>query len=286
MLRDIRELTGEQEAYAEELRRRWGGLLSYRYIGRAFASMDLGPVDDTVTLRHDMRDGTGGILLAVLGISSPEGGGMSDLDAVPNPVVHSCQVLDPGTDVRRIEVRSEVLRRGRQMSYSRSRIVDADQPDRVLALTEGQGVAIGTPPEGLERMELNPIDVVDSPDLPPLWQVFGGHRRDDGRWALPELGVELASPDAALHIGPQFVIFETAASDLATTIAGTDQLQGVSSHVMFLARGKTGPYRVEGEALAGRDGRVGVRVVLHDEGADDRMVTAGSYVFRDVSERA
>lgn len=278
MLRDIRELTYEQEAYAEELRRRWGGLLSYRYIGRAFSSMDLG-ADDTVTLRHDMRNPTGGLLLAVLGISSPEGGGMSDLDAVPNPVIHSCQVVDPGHDVRRIEVRSEVLRRGRQMSYSRSRVVDADQPERVLALTEGQGVAIGTPPDGLERMELNPIEVVDSPDLPPLWQVFGGRRRDDGAWALPELAVELASPDAALHIGPQFVLLETAAMDLATELAGTDQVQGVASHVMFLARGKVGPFRVVAEPAAGVGGSIAVRVTLHDEGADDRAITAGSYLF-------
>jgi hypothetical protein len=151
-LRDIRELGHEQEEYAAELRRRWGGLLSYRYIGRRYASMDAGPVDDIVALRHDMRDATGGILLAVLGIASPEGGAMSDLEAVPNPVIHSCQVLDPGRDVRRIEVVSEPLKRGRQMGYSRSRIVDADRPSRVLALTEGQGISLGTPPEGLEKM--------------------------------------------------------------------------------------------------------------------------------------
>lgn len=280
MLRDIRELTGEQEAYAAELRRRWGGLLSYRYLGRSFASMDLGPVDDTVTLRHDMRDPTGGILLAVIGISSPEGGGMSDLEAVPNPVVHSCQVLDPGRDVRRIEVRSEVLKRGRQMSYSRSLIVDADDPSRVLAVTEGQGIAIGTPPEGLEKMPVDRIEPEDSPDLPPLWQVFGAGRRDDGRWALPVLADELASPDAALHIGPQFVVLETAAADLAAELAGTDRLERVSSHVMFLARGKVGPFRVDTEPLAGADGAVGARVVLHDEGADDRAISAGSYLFR------
>ena len=106
MLRDIRELAGEPDAYAAELRRRWGGLLSYRYTGRSYASMDLGPADDTVTLRHDMRNTTGGILLAVLGSASPEGGGMSHLEAVPNPVIHSCQVLDPGRDVRRFAVKT------------------------------------------------------------------------------------------------------------------------------------------------------------------------------------
>jgi hypothetical protein len=274
MLRDIRELTDESESYAAELRRRWGGLLSYRYIGRTYSSMDLGPADDTVTLRHDMRNPSGGLLLAVLGIASPEGGGMSDLEAVPNPVIHSCQILDPGADVRRIRIDSETLKRGRQMGYSRSKIVDADHPGRILALTEGQGIAIGAPPDGLEKMPVNPIDVVNSPDLPPLWQVFGGSRRPDGHWALPELSEDVASPDAALHIGPQFVILETAAADAA----GSD-VQGLSSHIMFLARGKVGPFRVETEAMPGAGGVVAVRVELHDEGAEDKAVTAGSYVF-------
>jgi hypothetical protein len=280
VLRDIRELTDSPEAYAAELRRRWGGLLSYRYIGRSYASMDLGPEDNTVTIRSDMRNGAGGLLLAVLGIASPEGGHMSDLEAVPNPVIHSCQILDPGRDVRRIEMMSEELKRGRQMGYSRSKIVDADQPNRVLALTQGQGISIGSPPHGLERMEANPLEVLDSPDLPPLWQVFGGHRRDDGHWALGELAADVASPDAALHIGPQFVILETAANHRAAEVTGTDRLHGVSSHVMFLARGKVGPFRVETEPLAGADGVIAVRTVLHDEGVDDRVTTVGSYLLR------
>jgi acyl-coenzyme A thioesterase PaaI-like protein len=280
MLRDIRDLTDERDAYADELRRRWGGLLSYRYIGRRYASMDPRAVEETVTLRHDMRNPTGGLLLAVLGISAPESGLVSDLEAVPNPVIHSCQIVDPGRDVRRIEIVSEPLKRGRQMGYSRAKIVDADRPDRVLALIEGQGVTIGTPPDGLPKMAVDNIEVVDSPDLPPLWRVFGGHQRSDGRWALPELSAEVASPDAALHIGPQFVILETAAADAAAAVVNTDLLQGVSSHVTFLARGKVGPFRVQAEPLAGADGAVAVRVVLHDEGSDDKPITAGSYLFR------
>lgn len=279
MLRDIRELADDPEAYAAELGRRWGGLLSYRYLGRSYSSMDVGPVDDTVTVRHDMRNPTGGLLLAVLGIVSPDSGLVSDLEAVPNPVVHSIQVLDPGRDVRRIEIRSEDLKRGRRMAYSRSLIVDADNPGRVLALNEGQGVSIGTPPEGLVKMPLNPIEIVDSPDLPPLWRVFGAVRRGDGRWALPELTVEVASPDAALHIGPQFVVLETAALDAAAELVGTERLQGVSSHVMFLARGTTGPFRADTQPIRGAGGTVAVRIVLHDEGAGDKAITSGSYVF-------
>src|SRR5262249_37631733 len=140
MVRDIRELTDSAEAYANELRGRWGGLLGYRYIGRSYSAMDVGREDNAVTIRGDMRSAAGGLLLAVFGIASPEGGHMSDLEAVPNPVIHSCQIPDPGRDVRRIEMVSEELKRGRQMGYSRSKIVDADRPDRVLALTQGQGI--------------------------------------------------------------------------------------------------------------------------------------------------
>lgn len=112
MLRDICEFTDERRAYADEVRRRWGGLPSYRYLGRKYASMD------------------------------------------------------PGDVVR--------------------------------------------------------IEIVDSSDLP----------------------------------------------------------QGVSAHVMFLARGNAGPFRVEAEPFAGATGAVGVRVALHDEGNGDKAITADSYPFR------
>lgn len=64
--------------------------------------------------------------------------------------------------------------------------------------------------------------------------------------------------------------------DLASGVAGTDRLQMESWHVMFLARGKKGPFRVEGEAVRGAGARVGVRLTLHDEGNDDRAVTSAS----------
>jgi hypothetical protein len=281
MLKDIRELKEDPQAYAEELKRRWTGLLSYRYIGRNHGSMNTGPEDNTVTLRRDMRNAAGGLLVAPLSISSPEGNVGSDLVAVPNPVIHSCQILDSARDVKRIEViESETVKSGVRMGYSRSKIVDADNHARLIAFTEGQGVKIGTPPEGLEKMPEDKIEIVDSPDLPPLWEVFGASRRSDGHWVLPELSLELASPDAALHIGPQHVVLETAAIDLAAALVATDMLQMQAWHVMFLARGKIGPFRVEGEAVRGEANKVGVRMLIHDEGDDDRAVTTGSAVFQ------
>ena len=284
MVRDIRELQQDPVAYAAELQRRWGGLLSYRYIGRKYSSMDIGDVDNTVTLRRDMRNSSGGLLVAPLSISSPEGAVGSDRETVPNPVIHSCQILDPARDVRRIEVvESESLHIGQRLGYSRSTIVDAEDPNRVIALTEGQGVKVGEVPNGLEKMPPNPLDIVDSPDLPPLWAVFGAVKRDDGHWTLPALSVELASPDAALHIGPQHVLLETAAIDLGARLVGTDHIQMQSWHVMFLARGKVGPFRTEGRAVRGAGSTVGVRLSLYDEGNGGRMITAASAVFELVS---
>jgi len=280
-LRDIREFTGDADAYRDELFRRWTGLLSYRYIGRNHSSMNVGESDDTVTIRRDMRNEAGGIMVAPLAISSPEGC-QADLVAVPNPVIASVQIVDPGFDVKRIEIiESGNVHQGRTMGYGRCKIVDADNPDRVIAFNEGQGAVIGTPPEGLDKMDVSGTELVieDSPDLPPLWEAFGASKRPDGHWVLPALSPELASPDAALHIGPQHVLLETAAIDLAAEAAGTRKIQVVSWHVMFMARGKVGPFRVEGTAHTSGAGKVGVRMLLHDEGNADKPVTSAAAIF-------
>lgn len=280
-LRDIRELAGDTDAYRDELYRRWTGLLSYRYIGRKHSSMNLGETDDTVTIRRDMRNEAGGIMVAPLAISSPEGC-QTDMVAVPNPVIASVEIIDPGYDVKRVEiVGSGIVHQGRTMGYGRCTIVDADNPGRVIAFNEGQGAIIGIPPEGLDRMDVSGTELVieDSDELPPLWRAFGASRRGDGHWTLPELSTELASPDAALHIGPQHVVLETAAIDLAAEVAGTRKLQVVSWHVMFMSRGKVGPFRVEGTAHPGGSGRVGVRMLLHDEGNADKAVTSAAAIF-------
>jgi hypothetical protein len=277
MIRDIRELTNDSAAYAEELRRRWTGLLAYRYIGRNHGEMNTGVIDNTVLLRRDMRNAAGGLLVAPISISAPEGASQSDLHAIPNPVIHCCQILDDARDVKRIEIiKSDILKEGARMNFTRSKIVDADNPSRVIALTEGQGVSIGTPPEGLVKMPEEKLEIVDGPHLPPLWQAFGASKREDGHWILPPLVAEMASPDAALHLGAQHVVLETAANDLAARCAGTERMQMQNWHVMFLARGKVGPFRVEGEAFSGPDGKVAVRLTLHDEGNQDRRVTAAS----------
>src|SRR5438270_10641937 len=201
--------------------------------------MNVGDGDDTVVIRRDMRNEAGGIMVAPLAIASPEGC-QTDMVAVPNPVIASVQIVDPGYDVNTVEiVESGNIHQGRMMGYGRCKIVDADNPDRLIAFNEGQGAIIGIPPEGLGKMDVSGTELVieDSPDLPPLWAAFGASKRNDGHWVLPALSAEFASPDAALHIGPQHVVLETAATDLAAEVAGSRMVQVISWHVMFMSRG-------------------------------------------------
>jgi hypothetical protein len=76
------------------------------------------------------------------------------------------------------------------------------------------------------------------------------------------------------------VILETAALDAAAQVVGSDQLEALSSHVMFLARGKTGPFRTSTEVTTGDHDLVAARVLLQDEGEDGRAITSASLQFR------
>lgn len=275
---DIRD--ADADAYWQEFETRWTGLLSYRYLGRSHRGFDLEAGDgrDTMRLRFDMRNGSGGVMAAPLCIASPEAGGFSDIDAVPNPIVASMQILDPAADVAEIEIIREVVRTGRTTGFSRSRIVDAAKPERTIALSEGVGVDIGPPPPGgFTPVENPPIDVVDSPSLPPLHAVFGAVRDASGVWSLPALSADMASPDAALHLGPIHVLGEAAATDAAERALG-ERSQIVSWHVMFVARGKVGPFPVS-TSVAVANGRAAVQWTLRDDGNGSRPVASGTALF-------
>jgi hypothetical protein len=97
---------------------------------------------------------------------------------------------------------------------------------------------------------------------------------------LRELSDDIASPDAALHLGPIHVTLEAAANGYATTAAGGD-VQIESWHVMFVARGKVGPFLVSCDTEV-NDDRVGCALTLRDTGNGDRTVTTASAVFRRV----
>jgi len=277
---DIRTVSAQE--YWSVFEKKWTSLLSYRYLGRVSSGLDSNAGDERMALRRDMRNPSGGVMCAPLCIFSPEAGGMSDDEFVPNPVIASMQIIDDAQDVQVLHSIPEVVRLGRQMGFSRTLIVDAADHSRVIAVSEGMGISIGGTPGHYEKVDNPPMAIEDSPDLPPLHQVFGAFRDAGGVWRLPQLSLELASPDAALHLGPQHVVIETAATEAAVAATGTDRIQAESYHCMFVARGKVGPFRANAEAFVGRDGQIGTRVTLNDEGNGDRAVTSATLQFRKV----
>jgi hypothetical protein len=267
------------DEYWKSFEEKWTSLLTYRYLGREWGSLDNNVAEGHfMKLRHDMRNSTGGIMAAPLCVASPECGGFNDNVVVPNPLIASMQILDPARDVRKLMILPDNLYTGRRLGFSRALVVDADNPDRVIAISTGVGLSLGGVPEGYQKIDNPPIDVVDSPDLPPLHQVFGAQRISHGVWQLPILTAELASPDAALHIGPQHIALETASTELAQAIS-TSSLQIDDWYVMFVNRGKVGPFVTQGEAYVGANGKVGTRMNLIDEGDNHRVVSTSAATF-------
>ena len=214
-----------------------------------------------------MRNDAGGLMVAPLAISSPEGG-ETDLVAVPNPVIASVQIIDPGVGVDTFEVLgSGSIHQGRTMGYGRCLIVDAADHDRVLAFIEGQGASIGTPPAGLERMDVEEATLVieDSPDLPPLWHVFGASKPATATGSSPSC--ERSSPHRMppCTSGPAH-----RARDGGGGPGGGGRRHPVAAgpelacDVPCPRQGR--PFPRQGTAYAGAGGEVDVRMLLHDEG--------------------
>lgn len=275
---DIRE--GPPEEYWDRLRQMMGpsGLMTYWYLGRAFNQVE---DPDTMLLRRDMRNSRGGVMAAPLAIAAPETGGWRDRDVVPAPVAYGLHILDDAQDVSEIRVIRSTVRQGRKMGFSRSEIVDAANPSRVIAITTGIGVTLGPAPSGFRPIDAPP-GLPDTTDLPALHVVFGAARDVDG-WRLPPLSSRHASTSASLHLGPIHVAFEAAAMESAAEQADTEALQVEDWDIHFVAPGTTGPFLVLAESNAGPTGRVLTRLTLIDEGRDGGVVAVGAAGFRAVS---
>jgi hypothetical protein len=274
VVRDIRE--GPVEEYWDRLREMMGpgGLITYWYLGRAF-NQAVDP--ETVRLRRDMRNSTGGIMAAPLAIAAPETGGWRDREVIPAPVTYGLHILDDARDVVEIRVSRSTLRRGAKMGFSRSLITDAADSSRVIAITTGVGVTLGDAPQSFQPVDVPP-QMPDTADLPPLHVVFGARRSSDG-WRLPALTSRHASTSASLHLGPIHVVFEAAATELAAELAQTDAVEVRDWDVHFVSPGRVGPFHVRTDGWAGPEGRVMVRFTLVDEGRDDVVVAAGAAAF-------
>jgi hypothetical protein len=276
---DIRTLTPEEHWHHFE--KSWIALQSYTYLGKGTPFLDVGVDRETMPLRHDMRNSTGGVMAAPLCIACPEPWWRDD-ECVPAPVTMSYAILDPARDVQRVEVLREVISVGRQMGFSRSRIVDADDHSRVIAVSTGSGVSLGDVPPGFYLVD-NPVnDAPDSPDLPPLRDVFHVEPGPDGSLQIPKVTPELSSPHSALHLGPINIALEAASIDELERFSGTADWQVESWNVVMVKPGYHGPF-VARATVVGSGERVGVEATMTDQGNGGRIIASVSASFRRVS---
>jgi hypothetical protein len=273
---DIRTMSPEE--HWKHFAKAWTALKSYTYLGKGTPYLDTGVQKETMPLRHDMRNSTGGITAAPLCILSPEPYWRDD-ECVPAPVTMTYDILDPAHDVKRLEVVRDVISIGRTMGFSRARVVDADDPERVIAISTGSGVSLGNVPPGFEAVD-NPVnDVADSPDLPPLRDVFGVLPGSDGSVQIEKVTPELASPHSALHQGPINIALEAACMDEIERVVGTADVQIESYTVLMVKPGYIGPFVAKATVVGARGPRIGAMATLTDEGNNNRTIATASAAF-------
>ena len=253
------------------------GLMTYRYLGTHADALDRHHATGSLRLRSDLR-GPHGLLAAPLVILVADVIGiLDDAIAVPAPTQMSLCVLDDGTGVEEVYCVGEMFHEGRTQLFSRARLVDAADHDRVLAVCRDAGAVMAKAPEGYRYVDPGP-GVPDSPSLPPLWQAFGAERAPGGGLVIPELTGRIGSTSGSLHHGPTQVVLEAAATEAAVAAADSDALRIGDWHVTFPARGKQGPFPTSTRVVAVTPRAVAVEAELHDRGAG-RLIAVASAVF-------
>ena len=276
---DIRTVTPAE--HWAHFARTWVALQSYTYLGKGTPGLDAGVDREVMPLRHDMRNSTGGVMAAPLCIAAPEPWWTDD-ECVPAPVTMSYDIVDPAHDVTRVEVLREVISIGRQMGFSRSRIVDAADHDRVIAISAGSGVSLGDVPPGFEPVD-NPVtELADGVDLPPLRDVFGVVDGPDGTLEIPAVTPALSSPHSALHLGPINIAVEAACTDELVRTRGSDRFQVEQWSVLMVKPGLVGPFRARATVVGGVGGRVAIEATMTDEGRSGRTIATVAAAFGQV----
>lgn len=251
-------------------------LISYRYLGCRSVLLDREHADGRMPIRRDMRT-PGGLLTAPLAIAALDAwGNIVDRHYHLGLTHADVDVFDTARDVDEVVIRGWVVREARSQVFTEARIEAGGDPSRVVAYATADWAVIGPTPPGFEYRDPGP-GVADTPDLPPLWEVYHGRPRGDGGFVIDEL----ASPIGLeiLHHGPMLVLTEAAALEAAATESGSDRLTVERASTRIVAPGKQGPFVVTADVLPTRDGIV-CRAQLRDEGYDDRVVAVSLFRIR------
>ena len=143
-------------------------------------------------------------------------------------------------------------------------------------------MSLGDVPGGYEAVD-NPLyELEDTPDLPPLRDVFGVVRSDDGALRIPTITAELASPHGALHLGPINISLEAAISDEIESTTGSAAWQVAHWMIMMVKPGTVGPFKASATVFEAAGGRLGAEATLIDEGNHSRTIATATALYTKV----
>jgi acyl-coenzyme A thioesterase PaaI-like protein len=248
----------------------------------AHLGISMGPTGEltsagTMPVGPDIRT-PGGIRAALLALLVEGGFGGNFLDAGLFPVLDNMtvHVLDGGDGVTSARAEGDIVRRASQRAVARGRVVDADDPSRLLAFAHigywmiqprseympgGSGTRV-TADEGEARVP---------PDESILDAMGMRVRADDGVCELDAVHEGVAAPEGRLHGGAHQVMHEAAGLAAATTAGGTDRVRVEDFSIRFLAPAFVGPFVATASVLSRDPAGVLCQVELVDHGADERI---------------
>jgi acyl-coenzyme A thioesterase PaaI-like protein len=228
-------------------------------------------------LRHDLRH-AGGLLAAPLAITVVDASAAnSHAFGLAPPTRVDVNVYEPAHDVAELRALGRLLRVGRNQIFSEVRFEDASQPGRLIAYGM-ESMAVSGPPllgDGSEWTEGPPED---SPELPPLPDVFEGVARDDGGYDItaltPRIGVR------RLHSGTMQVLGEAAAMNTVRLTSGATTVRTEHLGSSFMIEGRIGPFSLV-PRLVGMHGDIaGCAVDVRDHGAGNLLTAVISARIR------
>ncbi len=233
------------------------------------------PVDD-----HQRGPGgglrTGGLLTGLDSL----GGFTSGLAVLPRWIVTTSLMATVSEldQVGPLRIRADVLRRGRNSVVTGLDVVDEGAGDRHVAAATMTCAVLD--PGAMELVFDRPV-VSAMPELqagaaPP--SEFFCIEPGDGPVTRLQLDDRLRNPWGILHGGAVAMLADEAAcrAAVASGAGGQDGVAAADVVLHYLRPVRVGPVEARCRVLGSRDGRTTVRVDIHDVGADDRVVTAGS----------
>jgi len=245
-------------------------LMTYRYLASTPRLIDRSHAEGTLPLRPDLRTPAGAVFGAPVAIAMLDVAGINiDRLWILALTQIDINMLAGATGAQALYFEGRIVSEARSQIFTEARIYDADNRETPIGFGTANWSVICPTPDGFSYPEPG-AGTEGMAEVPPLWQAFGGRRRDDDRLEIPGLRPEIGTQ--RLHHGPMLVVTEATALEAAAHALGTDQLIVEHVSTTIVAPGRIGPFVAAPVFLAVQEEAAGCRVELRDAGREDRLV--------------